>query len=177
MRLSLIDIVNILLLVALFGFCAIVWPTLPERLPTHFGLDGAVDGWSDRSLWAWFALPLIAAAVTALLYGIGRLAPRHPELLNVPEKKAYLALSPERRAPVVAVVVESLHIVSAILLAMMIVIQIGSYRTALGHDAEGVILAATIAMVVGMPISALVMVVRIQSRITAALREEREGRR
>lgn len=45
----------IILLPILFGF--LFWNKLPEQMPTHWGADGQVDGWSSRG-YAVFAMPL-----------------------------------------------------------------------------------------------------------------------
>ena len=36
----------------------LLWNQLPEKLPTHFGIDGAADGWSGKGF-AVFGLPLM----------------------------------------------------------------------------------------------------------------------
>ena len=36
----------------------LLWNKLPDRLPTHFGVDGAADGWSGKGF-AVFGLPLM----------------------------------------------------------------------------------------------------------------------
>ena len=36
----------------------LLWDKLPDQLPTHFGIDGAADGWSSKGF-AVFGLPLI----------------------------------------------------------------------------------------------------------------------
>ena len=40
----------------------ILWNRLPEQMPTHWGMDGQVDGWSGKSFGV-FGLPLILLAV------------------------------------------------------------------------------------------------------------------
>ena len=40
----------------------ILWNRLPNQMPTHWGLDGSVDGWSGKAF-AVFGLPLILLAV------------------------------------------------------------------------------------------------------------------
>jgi len=40
----------------------LLWDELPEQMPTHWGFDGTVDGWSSRPF-AVFALPLFILAV------------------------------------------------------------------------------------------------------------------
>jgi uncharacterized membrane protein len=34
--------------VALLGYALLVWPSLPARVPIHFGLSGPPDGWAPR---------------------------------------------------------------------------------------------------------------------------------
>ncbi len=36
----------------------VLWPKLPDTMPTHFGLDGTADGWSGKGFGV-FGLPLI----------------------------------------------------------------------------------------------------------------------
>lgn len=50
---------------AMWAFTLVVFRDLPEQVPTHWGLDGEVDRWSDRSLLA-FLLPIVAT-LTMLL--------------------------------------------------------------------------------------------------------------
>ncbi len=74
-------------LLALMLVTAIVrYPALPERVPTHFGLDGAPNQWGSK-LSAVVFLPLTALFLTLLLHVLsyvfitmrGRLDPSEPE--------------------------------------------------------------------------------------------------
>lgn len=60
-----------LLVAANFAFTAIVYARLPERIPTHWGVSGAPDGWNDR--WPWAFLP---AAISLLMWLVVGLLPR-----------------------------------------------------------------------------------------------------
>ena len=52
------------------------WNNIPERFPIHWGLDGQVDGWGNRSFANVFMLPLIGVTVCAFLaFLIRSLAP------------------------------------------------------------------------------------------------------
>ena len=50
----------------------LLWNRLPDKLPTHFGMDGAADGWSAKSF-AVFVLPLMMLAFHGIIYAATRL--------------------------------------------------------------------------------------------------------
>jgi uncharacterized membrane protein len=53
----------------------VVYPRLPENMPTHWSASGEVDGWSSR-LWGAWMLPLIMAAVWLFMRAIPHIDPR-----------------------------------------------------------------------------------------------------
>ncbi len=64
-----------LVIVATYGFSIAVAGRLPERVATHWGLDGEADGW--MSPWgAALSLPTVILAVWALLLALPRIDPR-----------------------------------------------------------------------------------------------------
>jgi uncharacterized membrane protein len=44
---------------AMLAFTAVVYTSLPARIPTHWNVSGEVDGWSDR-LWGALLAPVMA---------------------------------------------------------------------------------------------------------------------
>lgn len=56
----------------------ILWNRLPEQMPTHFGADGNVDGWSGKPF-AVFGVPLILLAFHWLCIWLARLDRRNWE--------------------------------------------------------------------------------------------------
>ncbi len=74
--------------VALVVAAALSWPALPDRVPTHFDAAGQPDAWSDRSLALWLLMPLLAAALSALMDWSAQTIRRRPEspLVNLPYK-------------------------------------------------------------------------------------------
>jgi len=169
---------NIGLLLALIIGSVIVWPTLPERIPIHFGFDGKADNWTDRSFWAWFILPLIAVFSSALIVVMSWLVQRRPEVINLPDRTAFLALTPARRQPVIDTLRRSMYLLAMIITIMLGIMQIGSYRTALGNDGETFMIVALGIGSVMMTLMSVVMMVSVQSKIdaqTKAARLEREG--
>ena len=82
MKLSTVFFVaNIVLLSFIWGFTIYSYSDLPEIVPTHFAVNGAVNG-EDHKKTIWF-LPAIATFIFLLLTGI----PRNPDspMLNVPK--------------------------------------------------------------------------------------------
>ncbi|ROH96754.1 DUF1648 domain-containing protein [Chryseobacterium daecheongense] len=73
--------VNILLLVFIWIFIAMEYKGLPEIIPSHFAVNGTVDGESEKRA-IWF-LPAVATFIFLLLVGIPK-DPNSP-LLNVPD--------------------------------------------------------------------------------------------
>ena len=50
----------------------LLWNQLPDKLPTHFGVDGSADGWSGKGF-AVFGLPLLMLFFHGVLYFATRL--------------------------------------------------------------------------------------------------------
>lgn len=94
-------LVNLALLALFFVGSLTAYDRVPGRFPAHFDLAGNPTRWDARSLVSWMMLPLVAAGITLLLVGLSRWSGRRPDLWNVPDKKRFLALSPEARRPIV----------------------------------------------------------------------------
>jgi uncharacterized membrane protein len=62
-------------IVGMLVFTAVVYSSLPERIPTHWNLDGEVDGWASR-LWGSLLAPLVSAGIWLLLPLLRRVDPR-----------------------------------------------------------------------------------------------------
>jgi uncharacterized membrane protein len=112
-------------------FAVIAWFGLPSRIPTHFGLSGAADNWSSRSLTAWFGLLLGSLGVHALT--IVLMSPKLQYLWNFPEKERFLKLTPEQQAPVLELMRSLGGAASSCVTLSMFGLQIGMYLTAHGH--------------------------------------------
>lgn len=64
-----------LILVGMVVFAVLVFPSLPARIPTHWGLSGEPDRWTARWPGA-FVLPIIALSAWLLLRVVPRIDPR-----------------------------------------------------------------------------------------------------
>ena len=49
---------------------AVVYPRLPETIPTHWNMDGQPDGWSSRAFGAW-----ITPVILLVMWGLVRVLP------------------------------------------------------------------------------------------------------
>lgn len=63
------------IILAMWAFALAVYPSLPDRVPTHWNFRGEVDGWSSRSFGA-FLNPVLAFVSWGLLFVLPRIDPR-----------------------------------------------------------------------------------------------------
>src|SRR5918998_816722 len=64
-----------ILVAAAFGFSLWAFDRLPERMPTHWGIDGQPDDWSSRTFGA-LLIPIVMLLVWGLLSWIPSIDPR-----------------------------------------------------------------------------------------------------
>jgi uncharacterized membrane protein len=64
---------------AMWAFAAAVYTRLPHRIPTHWNLQGEVDGWMEKP-WGVLMQPAIATAMLAVLWVLPRVDPRRENL-------------------------------------------------------------------------------------------------
>jgi uncharacterized membrane protein len=67
--------IPLLVIVVAFAASAAVYSELPDRMPTHWNLQGEMDGWMPRP-WGAFLIPLILVAQLGLFYVLPRIDPR-----------------------------------------------------------------------------------------------------
>ncbi|MCS7225250.1 MAG: SdpI family protein [Armatimonadetes bacterium] len=58
------------------GYTAWVYPSLPERIPIHWNIQGQVDGWG-RKEWAAWLVPGLGLLWVGLIYLLPWLSPKH----------------------------------------------------------------------------------------------------
>ncbi len=171
MNRTIAHILNIFLLAALIIGSAMVWDNLPERIPAHMNLSGVVDRWENRTFWSWFALPMVAVALMVILYSCARLIVRRPALINLPNKKEFLELSPRQQGPIIQLVRSFLYWIGVSTATTLLMVQYGMYRAAFGaySDMYGVI--GGLMLVVMGPLLSLVIIIKVQARIDAEKRK------
>ena len=72
-------IIAILLTLSAWALSAWLYPGLPQRVPTHWNIEGKVDGWGDKS-WATFLMPGAMVLMLILFAFLPALSPKHFEV-------------------------------------------------------------------------------------------------
>ncbi len=73
---------QLLILLLPFAILAAAWDQLPERLPTHWGLNGHPNGYTEKGI-GFFLIPLLNVGLAALLIWIGKIDPKANKM-NLP---------------------------------------------------------------------------------------------
>lgn len=74
---------------AMWIFALAVYARLPQRVPSHWNLQGEVDGWLDKP-WGPFVQPLVATGMLALLWLLPRIDPRRANVERFAEDRRLL---------------------------------------------------------------------------------------
>lgn len=162
-----IYLLQLLLLVLHIAAAALAFQNLPERFPIHFDLAGNADNWADRSLIMWFTLPIVNTVVALFLFGMSKVAIRTPEIWNLPQKKRFLALTPEQREPVVAIMLGFLAWIGVMTTIIFICVHALVYMTAVGWIARPTWPA--LLLVFGPIGVVLVMTIRLWKRVNEGI--------
>lgn len=85
-------IVVALMALAAFAFSESVYSMLPDRVPTHWGASGQVDGYGSRDFGAFF-MPGMIAAMAALLLILPWLSPKNFKVDNFRETFNFILIA------------------------------------------------------------------------------------
>lgn len=82
----LVDMINITLLLLIWGFTFVHYSDLPETIPIHFNVNGDADGFGHRAtIWL---LPAIATFTFLLMFLLNRYPHLHNYMVNITEENA-----------------------------------------------------------------------------------------
>jgi hypothetical protein len=98
----LFHLLNIFLLLLTTAIGIKSWNKLPAMVPIHFRADGLPNRWTEKGS-EFLILFIFPWLLTALMYTIILFIPwfkKHPQWINVPNKKKFLSLPPDRQAPI-----------------------------------------------------------------------------
>jgi di/tricarboxylate transporter len=116
-----LEFVSAISLIAAAADVAMHWSTLPERIPTHFGVAGNPDGWGGKNM---LLLLLALTLVVAILLTV---AESYQRLINIPIKV-------DRESPQVRGLLRSMVIaLKAVITLIFVWIVDLTMRTAVGE--------------------------------------------
>ena len=112
--------------VAMWLFALATYARLPETCPIHFDLAGNPDGFAQRGpagLVLWLLLPATATLLSLFMRWAPRAGWKNPHFWNVPHKKAFVALGPDRRAPIQALLARTMAWLTLLCTALLATLQ------------------------------------------------------
>lgn len=175
MTTRLLGIVNGVLLLALVLFSVLAWPSLPERIPLHLGWDGRPDRWGPKSFVGWFGLPLLAVALSLLFAWLGRVLPRRPQWVNLPDFRRASDLPEPVRGQVLVLVTGFLGLVQAVMLLIFCLVQFAMYRAGWGRPAQGLLAVVSALAVLSGPFLFVVLIASYRAVVKGRTRPLRGG--
>lgn len=125
-------IASIVFLIALVASSVIVYPSLPDRIPSHFDFAGRPTGWSRTSPSSWFLLPIVGVVVYLIHAACSWFIRSKPHLMNIPDRRRFDALPPEAKAEIVDVTIAFLYVVNASVQLIFLTLMWGMLDTSLG---------------------------------------------
>lgn len=144
---------------AMWGVSIACYGPLPMRFPSHFDAAGVADGFMEKSVLGWFALPIVFSVLSAFFMGIGSSLPafsaRYPGLVNVPNKDAFVALPEAARARVLAPMQDMMLLMIVPLAGLSAYIAYGSFE--LATSARTTLSPFPVAIVIGFILVSLVV--------------------
>ncbi len=87
---------NITIVLFAWMVSVVAFNELPERIPTHFGLNGKPDRWSDKTPLIFYMMPTIQVVMVVIFIWIIR----YPKLFNFPQKNEIKNWPEENKKPI-----------------------------------------------------------------------------
>jgi len=154
--------VNWVLFLGIIAFAIWAWPRLPEQVPTHFGIDGSADAWSQKTLGSWLGAPAIGLLIVLGIGWFRSMIPRKPNWVNLPDKTNLADLPEVARRPVVEMFSGFLAIIQTEVLVIFALIQLSTYRTALGEESQGLMILVLLIAILASPFLMVVFFLSLQ---------------
>jgi uncharacterized membrane protein len=154
--------VNWVLILGIVAFALWAWPQLPEKIPTHFGIDGSADAWSPRTFGSWFGVPGMGLLIVLGIGWFRAMIPRKPNWVNLPDKTSLADLPKVAREPVVEMFSGFLAIIQTEVLVIFALIQLSTYRTAMGEKSQGLMIMVLLIAILASPFLVVVFFLGLQ---------------
>jgi hypothetical protein len=139
-------------------------------------LNGQPDAWSEKSLVSWLLLPLVGILLAGMIGGFRWVLPRKPGWVNLPDRTRLADLPEAARGPVFRMLSGFLALVQTEMLIIFALIQLGTYRGAIGKDSQGIMILVLVLAILASPALLVVFFLTLQPALDEGKRlaEERE---
>lgn len=117
------------LILASIGMSLYFWNQLPASLPTHFGITGAPDAWTEKSILTVFMVPALHLALLALFAVLYR----HPQYSSWPTTLILMTVEEKKRNKVYEVLRGMLVSTTALISILFAYLQFAILATANGR--------------------------------------------
>jgi uncharacterized membrane protein len=123
-----------------------LWNSLPDKIPTHFGISGTPDAWSSKSPLALLMIPLIGLAIFALLSVLYK----YPQYSSWPTTLILMTIEENKREKIFHVYREMMAFTLFAISLMFAYIQFTILATANGraNGVDPLIMAAFLAVII-----------------------------
>jgi hypothetical protein len=162
---KLLDAINGVAVVSLWGIAVWAWPRLPERIPLHFGIDGAPDRWGAPSLVNWFLLPTMVLALNLVLLLTRRWMASDPARINLPGGGRVDELPAPARRAVVRLLASTLAVVQLLMNLVFLLVLGAQYNAAMGHPSRHLLGGVLVLSLLSGPVFLVVYFLRLQKAL------------
>ena len=169
------DSLNWVLVILMVAFAVWAWPQLPEKIPTHFGIRGTPDAWSEKTLLRWFTVPAVGIGLTGLLWLVRFILPHRPKWVNLPDRRCLTELPEECQKQVIKMLAGFLAMVQTELLVIFGLIEWASYRSALGYSSQATKILVLFLAVLTSPFLVIVFFLRFQGAMSRGMEAARRA--
>lgn len=125
-KVTCINLLSVLVLIGTIIYIAIIYPSLPDRIPTHFNLAGEADRWGGKN--SIFIFPFLAVIIYFPLYYLSK----------VPHTFNYTVTITEENAPRIYPVAQ--FFISLLNLETLLLICVAAVECAMGGMALGALI-------------------------------------
>jgi uncharacterized membrane protein len=162
---SFFNSLNALLILGMVSFAIWAWPRLPDQIPTHFGVEGLPDAWSEKGFWSWFGVTSVGIGIALSMSLFTYLLPRKPHWVNLPDRRKLSDLPEAARPPVIEMFSGFLAMVQTQLLIIFALIQAGAWKSAMGESSQGVMIVVLLLSILTSPFLLVVFFLRLQGAL------------
>ena len=104
------------------------YPTLPEKIPTHFNGSGFPDAWGNLSFSNFFSLPFLQVVLYVVLAGLTWVFTKRGDIRNIINLPGKDKLTGEQLEKIRRVIINGMSLLNLFTCAILFYIQLGTIK-------------------------------------------------